>query len=148
LFCRLANPCATLVSIDLPGGEFGGGYPEWKTKLYRSFCLPQQTMHLLRADSRAICTVEKVRSILGTTPVDFLFIDGNHTYEGVKRDFELYSPFVRRGGVIAFHDIAVHPPEAHCEVHKFWNEARNQHSKEFIENREQRWAGIGVYPVL
>ena len=133
LFSRLADPCATLVSIDLPGGEFGGGYPAWKARLYRSFCLPQQTIHLLRADSSAISTVENVKSIFGKTPVDFLFIDGNHTYEGVKRDFELYSPCVRKGGLIAFHDIAVHPPEARCNVDKFWNEARNQHSQEFIE---------------
>lgn len=147
LFSRLADPRATVVSIDLPGGEFGGGYPEWKTKLYRTFSLPQQTMHLLRADSNAVNTLERVRSILGKTSVDFLFIDGDHTYEGAKKDFELYSPLVRKGGVIAFHDIAVHPPEAHCDVHKFWNETRNQNSREFIENRDQQWAGIGVYPV-
>jgi hypothetical protein len=30
--------------------------------------------------------------------VDFLFIDGDHTYEGVKKDFEMYSPLVRREG--------------------------------------------------
>jgi len=148
LFSRLSDPCATLVSIDLPGGEFGGGYPEWKTRLFRSFCLPQQTMHLVRGDSSAINTVEKVKSILGITPVDFLFIDGNHTYEGVKKDFQLYSPFVRKGGLIAFHDIATHPPEAHCDVDKFWNEARNPHSQEIIESRDQQWAGIGVYPVI
>jgi predicted O-methyltransferase YrrM len=148
LFSRLADPCATLVSIDLPGGEFGGGYPTWKARLYRSFCLPQQTMHLLRADSSAIITIENVKSILGETPVDFLFIDGNHTYEGVKKDFELYSPFVRKGGLIAFHDIAVHPPESRCNVDKFWKEARNQHSRELIENQYQQWAGIGVYPVV
>jgi len=42
---------------------------------------------------------------------DFLFIDGDHTYEGVEGDFEMYSPLVRRGGIIAFHDIVPGPPE-------------------------------------
>jgi hypothetical protein len=33
-----------------------------------------------------------------------LFIDGDHRYEGVRRDFEMYSPLVGAGGLIAFHD--------------------------------------------
>lgn len=36
--------------------------------------------------------------------IDFLHIDGDHTYEGVKIDWELYSPKVRRGGYITIHD--------------------------------------------
>lgn len=148
LFSRLADSAATLLSIDLPGGEFGGGYPEWKTKLYQSFRLPGQTMHLLRADSGASHTMGRVKSILGEKLVDFLFIDGSHTYEGVKMDYESYSPLVRKGGIIAFHDIAVHPPEVHCGVDRLWDEIKGNHSQEFIENREQQWAGIGVYPAL
>lgn len=34
----------------------------------------------------------------------FLLIDGDHTYEGVKRDYEMYSPLVEPGGYILFHD--------------------------------------------
>ena len=37
--------------------------------------------------------------------LDFLFIDGDHSYDGVKADFEMYAPMVRPGGLIAFHDI-------------------------------------------
>lgn len=37
-------------------------------------------------------------------PIEFLWIDGDHSYEGAKADFDLYSPFVVEGGVIAFHD--------------------------------------------
>ena len=36
--------------------------------------------------------------------IGFLFIDGDHRYEGVKKDFELYSPKVKVDGIIAFHD--------------------------------------------
>jgi predicted O-methyltransferase YrrM len=36
---------------------------------------------------------------------DFLFIDGDHTYQGVKQDFQMYSPLVKKGGIVAFHDI-------------------------------------------
>lgn len=37
-------------------------------------------------------------------PVAFVFIDGDHAYEAVKKDFELWFPKVRVGGVMAFHD--------------------------------------------
>lgn len=38
------------------------------------------------------------------TPIDILFIDGDHSYEGVKRDWELFLPFVQAHGVVVFHD--------------------------------------------
>jgi hypothetical protein len=36
--------------------------------------------------------------------IDFLFIDGDHTYEGVKKDFDLYSTILSDNGVIIIHD--------------------------------------------
>lgn len=37
-------------------------------------------------------------------PIDLLFIDGDHSYEGVARDWELFSPFVSPLGAVVFHD--------------------------------------------
>jgi predicted O-methyltransferase YrrM len=37
-------------------------------------------------------------------PIDTLFIDGDHSYEGVKRDWKLFSPFVNPFGEVVFHD--------------------------------------------
>jgi predicted O-methyltransferase YrrM len=39
-----------------------------------------------------------------TRPIDFLFIDGDHDYEAVRRDFEEWSPHVTSDGTLAFHD--------------------------------------------
>jgi hypothetical protein len=36
--------------------------------------------------------------------IDLLFIDGNHSYEGVKTDFELYSKLLSDNGIIVIHD--------------------------------------------
>ena len=36
--------------------------------------------------------------------VDFVFIDGDHSPEGVRGDWEAWSPHVKPGGVVAFHD--------------------------------------------
>ena len=37
--------------------------------------------------------------------VDFVYIDGNHRYEYVKKDIELYWPKIKIGGVLAGHDF-------------------------------------------
>lgn len=37
-------------------------------------------------------------------PLDVLYIDADHTYEGCKADFDLYSPFVVKGGLVIFDD--------------------------------------------
>jgi predicted O-methyltransferase YrrM len=39
-----------------------------------------------------------------TIPIDLLFIDGDHSYEGVKRDWDLFAPHVSEFGVVVFHD--------------------------------------------
>jgi hypothetical protein len=36
--------------------------------------------------------------------IDLLFIDGDHSYEGVKKDFELYSTILSDNGIIIIHD--------------------------------------------
>lgn len=38
-------------------------------------------------------------------PIDMAFIDGDHTYERVKEDFELLQGHIKIGGLICFHDV-------------------------------------------
>ncbi len=40
--------------------------------------------------------------------IRFLWIDGDHTYDGAKADFGGFSPFLASGGVVAFHDALNH----------------------------------------
>jgi len=51
LLTKVASPDATLISVDLPRGPFGGRYSKWKIPFYRSFGSANQKIHLLRADS-------------------------------------------------------------------------------------------------
>lgn len=57
--------------------------------------------------------------------VDLLFIDGDHTYEGVKQDFNNYIKYLNPRGIIILHDIALiskNKGKDSIEVYKFWNE--------------------------
>jgi len=40
--------------------------------------------------------------------IRFLWIDGDHSYEGVKSDFDLFSPFLADGAIVALHDCFKH----------------------------------------
>jgi predicted O-methyltransferase YrrM len=145
IWCAIAQPDATLVSIDLPGGIHGGGYARWRALVYRRLAQAGQSLHLLRLDSHRTETREHLKTLLPPGGIDLLFIDGDHTYDGVKMDFEMYSPLVRRGGLVVFHDICVHSPHKECQVDKFWEEIRTQHkSWEYVENPVQTMFGIGV----
>ena len=124
----------------------GGGYPDWKIPIYQAFKKPNQKLYLLREDSHQKETLEKVKEILDDNQLDFLFIDGDHSYEGVKKDFEMYSPLVRKGGIIAFHDIA---PNGILEltggVSRFWKEIeKKNYYQEIINNQNQEGFGIGI----
>lgn len=46
--------------------------------------------------------VEQVRKI--SPSLDLLFIDGDHSYEGVKADWEAYKGFLKPGSTVVFHD--------------------------------------------
>lgn len=61
--------------------------------------------------SRSPKTVEEVRRLVAH--VDVLFIDGDHSFGGIWNDYDLYSEFVRSGGLIAFHD-------SECDVNEMY----------------------------
>ncbi len=43
-------------------------------------------------------------AVSGDRPVDFVFIDGDHSYEGLRADWEGWSSLVATGGIVALHD--------------------------------------------
>ena len=145
LFTRMASEDAKVISVDLPKGNFGGGYPVWKSGLFKSFAKNCQAVCLIRADSHKTETLHEVRKILDKRSIDFLFIDGDHTYEGVRKDFEMYSPLVRNGGIIAFHDICPGPSENVGGVPDFWKEISAKYqSRSILKDSTQGGYGIGV----
>jgi hypothetical protein len=141
-WCRLAAPDATIISVDLPGGDFGGGYESpQELQAYRS---SGQSLHLIRGDSHSLATLKKVTSLLDGRAVDFACIDGDHTYDGVKQDFEMYGS----ARLVAFHDTLPHNAEG-CEVDRLWRELEPRfQTREIADPSDVRWdgawGGIGV----
>jgi len=145
LFCKFSEPGALIISVDLPKGEYGGGYPDWKVPLFQSFKQKNQFLHLVRADSHSYKTKQHLERILDGRKLDLLFIDGDHSYEGVKKDFDMYSSFVDKGGIIALHDIVTHPLEKNCHVDSLWKELKQTYEcTEIVQNANQGWGGIGL----
>jgi predicted O-methyltransferase YrrM len=146
LWCQLAHPHAQIVSVDLPDGPYGGGYPTEAVPKLLSYGNDHQWIQLFRGDSHDELMLKSVKRFLAGKKIDLLFIDGDHTYEGVKRDWEMYSPLVRDGGVVVFHDIIEHFHLPDCRVDAFWNELKQNHRHEEIFGAEDdlSWGGIGV----
>ena len=143
-WCKVAAPDAVLVSVDLPEEAETPAAPDELRRLARA----SQRLEVVRGDSHAEETTREVANALAETEVDFLMIDGDHSYDGVRRDFELYAPLVRDRGLIAFHDVVPHT-RPNIEVDRFWLEVRERYEhEEFVSpGREQvlgPWGGIGV----
>jgi predicted O-methyltransferase YrrM len=144
-WCQVADPEATIVSIDLPGGHFGGGYTTDDVSVFRRYGRAQQELHFIRADSHAAETRARLEEILAGREIDFLMLDGDHTYGGVRQDFEMYAPLVGDGKPIAFHDIVPHPKGSSCEVDRLWKEIKSSYRhNEFIDPAPNQYGGIGV----
>jgi len=138
------------ISIDFPNPAFGysdtnkdiRGYIDVKSRT-EAFEKEFTDIHFVVADSHLQETSDEVKTLLQGQKVDFLFIDGDHTYEGVKKDYEMYRALVREGGLIAFHDIkdCLFHRKHHCRVDLFWKELQGDKT-EFLSEHEDR--GIGV----
>jgi predicted O-methyltransferase YrrM len=148
MFTRVAPPGALIISMDI---EIPAHTARARARMGRD----GQQLANVEADSHADATLDRLRDWLAGEPLDFLVIDGDHSYEGVRRDFELYAPLVREGGLIALHDIN---PDRRGEgstagaiageVPRFWQELRETHrTEELIADPSREGYGIGlVFP--
>lgn len=123
------------------------------------------------ADSTSNDTLNYLKSL--NIKFDFVFIDGNHSYDGVKSDYLKFKQLLNPDGYLGLHDIVSSPENEgnNIFVSKFWNEIKNNYieSHEFISDkatnnystdnsfhsimknqRYESWGGIGIvknYPV-
>lgn len=86
-------------------------------------------------DSKSPETLSRLKKKLKGKPINLLFIDGDHTYEGVKKDYEIYAPLVKN--IIALHDVIIYK----SSVAKFWNELIEENKKV----RDKTFITIGAW---
>jgi len=148
LLTQMCHPEAHVISLDWR-------YTQARRQTFPRFARHRQRLSLVEADSHDPDTRRRVERLLAGEPLDFLFIDGDHSYTGVKSDFEMFAPLVRAGGVVAFHDIVPDWRASRGEptvrdsggVPKFWSELRNRYfpnCREFIDDPRQDGCGIGI----
>lgn len=135
LIARQLQPNSRVVAVDLP---YTGGYGERPAPepILRATIkqiadeLGHET-HLFLGNSRA---PDLVRAVQALGPYDFCFIDGDHSYEGVKADWENYGPHAK---VVAFHDIV-----NNVGCFRLWQEIKTQYRT--IEYTSSLLLGIGI----
>jgi cephalosporin hydroxylase len=133
-FCQLAAPDALIISIDLPGAPNCGGQTAAEREYYSSFVAPGQQIRFIPANSHFHATREALRQLLNGRRADVLFIDGDHSYGGVKIDFDMYAGFAAPGGLLTLHDICLRPEHwgAGNDVGLFWDEIKQDYEVQEI----------------
>jgi cephalosporin hydroxylase len=130
LFCW-RQLCDAVFGITLPDNTWPTGG--------QSLPLVDHGAEVYTGDSHEPETLCWLRERLDGQPVDMLHIDGDHSYAGVKADFEMYSPLVGPGGLVLIHDV-LNDADPRVEVPRFWREL----DRGFVIARPMRPIGFGV----
>jgi predicted O-methyltransferase YrrM len=132
----VASSSAHLIAID----KFPRESADAMTARLRALVRPSQRVTCLWQDSHEPATAAGVRAALDG-PLDLLFLDGDHSADGIARDFALYEPLVRSGGLIALHDIDARTND---DVPAFWRATRERYEHIEIVDRRHAPQGLGV----
>ncbi len=124
-FCEaaaLTRSGARCMAVDTwEGDEHAGSYGAEVLDELRRFHDPRygSFSELMR------CTFDEARPFVPESSVDLLHIDGLHTYEAVRHDWEHWRPTLSDRGVVLFHDINEH--QGSFGVWRLWEELRRAH---------------------
>jgi hypothetical protein len=125
-----------LVAVDTwQGDEHTGRYgPEFRSRFdeVRSASFPRLAIRPL------VTSFDEARGHFPDHTVDVLHIDGCHTYEAARHDYETWAEAVAPGGVILFHDIAERTEG--FGVWRLWEELKAQFPTAEFEHSH----GLGV----
>jgi len=118
---------STGLCVDFPGGNFGDdGSTAILLEALKRVRRSGRDANCIFGPSAAPEVVERVKRL---APFDAVLIDGDHRYEAVKRDFELYAPLAR---IVILHDIAAPSHVASrtgvpVEVPRLWAEVKDNY---------------------
>lgn len=120
----------TIYGIDLFQGDPHTGFRNTYDEVKQNIETYQvQNIEIIKGDFTDV-------SKIWTKPIDILHIDGLHTYDAVKNDYQCWSPFVKEDGIILFHDVAV----PWYQIKDFFRELTGGYRIYFTHS-----AGLGIY---
>ncbi len=119
--------------VDLPEAAWGGHDSLKRLRENLAALSHRRIVHIGdSADPEIVRAVAQRR-------YDLVFIDADHTYEAVARDYRNYAPLANK--LVAFHDVAHPPISTAYGATKFWNEIKvGSRYHEIIHGK----CGIGV----
>lgn len=144
-----------VLSIDLPGGQYGGWILQDHPYLgrvidKRNEFFEKEGISYFVGDSHSIQTISYVQDFFSEEKLDMLFLDGDHTLFGVMQDFLNYKDLVKQGGLIVFHDINNSRYHDHVgvEVHQLWEMLHDNYKNKWKFDQiiaDNYWGyGIGI----
>lgn len=137
-FCQAMaafSPAARAYAVDTwQGDEHAGEYDETVFAEVQSF----NTQHFRQFSTLLRATFDDARAYFPDGEVDLLHIDGMHTYEAVRHDFETWQGALSSRGVVVFHDTNVR--ERNFGVWRYWRELTTQYP--FFEFDHSNGLGI------
>ena len=106
-----------LIAVDTWRGDEHAGFYDQSVKNVFDQMIAQ---HFDELDIRVLqMTFDEALKIVENSSVDIVHIDGLHTYEATRHDFESWLPKLRPGGLMLLHDVS---PESGYGSARFWSE--------------------------
>ena len=100
-------------------GRYGPGYLEQFNAVWRTR-FPRLAVRQVKRP------FDEAREEVEDASVDLLHLDGCHTYDAARHDYETWSGSVRGGGIVLFHDIAVRDADRGFGVYRLWAELKGR----------------------
>ncbi len=87
----------------------------WDTEAKAMDTLPflRRTLRLAGLEQHAMIVVAQsaVLAKIWSTPIGMLFIDGGHSFEAARGDYDAWTPKIAPGGILAIHDLFPNPAD-------------------------------------
>lgn len=129
--CALACQENQKGKVDFVDASYDDSHPKhWGGKGFWTKIIPEDHFSMLNLSSYIntyVMTSKDFANKYKERHYQYIYIDADHSYEGVKSDYEHYWPKLDKNGFMVFHDVVVknYKKLKGFGVWKFWNELSN-----------------------